>query len=124
MGLSEQRYDQLVRASQASRLMSLDREFAPDEEGAEVREVDFLADERAENPLGQNQREDLKRLILNGLSENERMVLILYYYEGMTMKEVGATLGMSESRISQIHSAVMDRLQYKLSGRQEEFLPM
>ena len=124
MGLSEQRYDQLVRASQASRLLSLDREFAPARDGAEVSEADFLADAGAESPLEQGQREDLKRVLLGGLSESERRILILYYYEGMTMKEVGATLGMSESRISQIHSAVMERLHYKLSGREEEFLPM
>jgi RNA polymerase sigma factor for flagellar operon FliA len=124
MGLSEQRYDALMRASQASRMLSLDREFAPAQDGAVDSGTHFPADRRAESPLDQKQREDLKQLVLVGLSESERMVLILYYYEEMTMKEVGATLGMSESRVSQIHSAVMERLQYKLSERKEEFLSM
>ncbi len=47
---------------------------------------------------------------LKKLPERERMVLTLYYYEELTFKEIGRTLGISESRVSQIHSAVISRL--------------
>ncbi len=55
-------------------------------------------------------RADLKKFIGRNLSRCERLVLYLYYYEDMTMKEIGAVLGKSESRVSQMHSLVLDRL--------------
>ncbi len=48
--------------------------------------------------------------ILKGLPERERMIVTLYYYEDLTFKEIGKTLGISESRVSQIHSEVISRL--------------
>ena len=51
---------------------------------------------------------------IDALPEKERMVLSLYYYEELTMKEVGAILGVNESRISQLHSKATLRLRSKL----------
>jgi RNA polymerase sigma factor for flagellar operon FliA len=51
---------------------------------------------------------------MDGLEERERQVLALYYAEELTMKEVGAVLGIGESRVSQIHSAVVSRLRARL----------
>ena len=51
------------------------------------------------------------RLVTKGLNRNERLIIILYYYEEMTMKEIGATLDLSESRVSQMHLASSQRLQ-------------
>src|SRR5258707_14862571 len=48
--------------------------------------------------------------------EKERMVLTLYYYEELTMKEIGLTLGVVESRVSQIHSSAVLRLRTALAG--------
>ena len=50
------------------------------------------------------------------LPERERMVLTLYYYEELTMREVGATLGVVESRVSQLHSSAMARLRVALGA--------
>jgi RNA polymerase sigma factor for flagellar operon FliA len=50
------------------------------------------------------------------LPEKERMVLTLYYYEELTMKEIGLTLGVVESRVSQIHSSAVVRLRAALAG--------
>ncbi len=54
------------------------------------------------------------------LPEKERMVLTLYYYEELTMKEIGLTLGVVESRVSQIHSAAVIRLRASLHGHAED----
>src|SRR3989304_4785814 len=54
------------------------------------------------------------RLVTKGLNRNERLIIILYYYEELTMKEIGATLDLSESRVSQMHSAIVHRLQGQL----------
>jgi RNA polymerase sigma factor for flagellar operon FliA len=51
---------------------------------------------------------------IDELPEKERMVLTLYYYEELTMKEIGLTLGVVESRVSQIHSSAVVRLRVSL----------
>jgi RNA polymerase sigma factor for flagellar operon FliA len=62
---------------------------------------DGLADQRAASPLSQVERADLKRFLIERLDRQERLIIILYYFESMTMLEVAKTLGISESRISQ-----------------------
>ena len=52
---------------------------------------------------------------IDDLPEKERMVLTLYYYEELTMKEIGLTLGVVESRVSQIHSSAAVRLRKRLA---------
>ena len=53
---------------------------------------------------------------IDDLPERERLVLTLYYYEELTMKEIGLTLGVVESRVSQIHSAAVLRLRVALAA--------
>jgi RNA polymerase sigma factor for flagellar operon FliA len=55
------------------------------------------------------------------LNRNERLIIILYYYEELTMKEIGQTLNLSESRVSQMHSSLVQRLQGQLGSRRVEF---
>ena len=66
-------------------------------------------------------KRDLKLLITKGLSRAERLIVILYYYEEMTMKEIGITLDLSESRVSQMHSSILARLQAQMQYRTKEF---
>ena len=61
------------------------------------------------------------RLVTKGLNRNEQLIMILYYYEEMTMKEVGMTLDLSESRVSQMHNSIVERLQAQLEERRPEF---
>ena len=54
--------------------------------------------------------------ITRGLNREERLVLILYYYEGLTMSEIGLVLDLSESRVSQIHKDVLLRLRARFGA--------
>jgi len=123
MGLSEDEYEKLLRDAHAVGVISLNRHFQDNDSSREMREMDILADTRARSPLGRVHHEDLKSLVTRGLSKNERLILILYYWEEMTMKEIGATLDLSESRVSQMHSAILDRLRQNLEGRRDDFHP-
>lgn len=65
----------------------------------------------------QYEKRELKEImtrLIKGLPENERLVVTLYYYEEMTMKEIAMTLGVTEPRVSQIHSKVLSKLRGKL----------
>ena len=85
-------------------------------------ELDVIEDKRGRDPVNEIQRKDLKDLITRGLSRAERLILILYYYEEMTMKEIGVTLDLSESRVSQMHSSVLARLKEQLAARRKELI--
>jgi RNA polymerase sigma factor for flagellar operon FliA len=56
------------------------------------------------------------------MTRAEKLILFLYYYEEMTMKEIGETLDLSESRVSQMHSSIIDRLKAQLNSRKKEFV--
>jgi RNA polymerase sigma factor for flagellar operon FliA len=98
-------------------VVSLSRKWFETDSNKDVREIDVLEDIRQVNPLTAAQRHDLKDLITRGLSRAERLIVILYYYEQMTMKEIGVTLDLSESRVSQMHSSILARLKAQLQTR-------
>ena len=85
---------------------------ADDEAGARAGGVnlDALADEDSVDPLAEAQRSDLREFITKGLSATERQVIMLYYYENFSFREIGEALDFCESRVSQIHQAVLKRL--------------
>ncbi|MFI2752758.1 RNA polymerase sigma factor WhiG [Cellulomonas sp. P22] len=80
--------------------------------------IDTLGDDRAQDPAGSFEAQETKFLLaraIEQLGEREKIVLVLYYYEGMTLAEIGRVLGVTESRISQMHTAAMLRLRAKLT---------
>jgi len=112
-------YDRMAKDAHAIGMVSLSRKLFEGEGGQDVTEVDVLEDRRALDPIRETQRRDLKQLISTALSRAERLILILYYYEQMTMKEVGAALDLSESRVSQMHSSILARLRPQIRGQGE-----
>ena len=120
MKISLQEFRKINKDSSAASVVSLSRKWYETDSSKDVREIDVLEDRSSENPYRAAQRRDLKELITRGLSRAERLIVVLYYFEEMTMKEIGETLDLSESRVSQMHSAIMERLRVQLEQRQKE----
>ena len=113
--------EKMIVEASAVNLISLNKKWYETDSYKDVREIDILEDKRGEDPTRRIQKKDLMRLVTKGLSRNERLIIILYYYEELTMKEIGATLDLSESRVSQMHSSIVQRLQGQLRRRRPEF---
>ncbi|HNO77935.1 MAG TPA: FliA/WhiG family RNA polymerase sigma factor [Phycisphaerae bacterium] len=120
LGVSKSELAKIVRDATAVSQISLSRKHFETDSSRDVCEIDVLEDKRGRNPVAEVQKRDLKSLITRGLTRAERLILILYYYEEMTMKEIGATLDLSESRVSQMHSAILNRLKSQLKNRERE----
>ena len=115
--LPDDEFERLVRDSKAVSLVSLSRKQYETDSCRDVREIDVLEDRRVTSPVDEAQKRDLRDLVTRGLTRAERLILILYYYEQMTMKEIGHTLDLSESRVSQMHSSILARLKTQLERK-------
>jgi len=73
-------------------------------------DFDRITADPDETPLRRFQRQDLKDAITRCLSQVERLIIIMYYYEQMSMKEIGKVLDLSESRVSQMHKGALIRI--------------
>ena len=120
MGLDRESFDKVNRDSRAVGLVSLARRAARNDRGAEFNETDVLGDAKQVNPLSAVQKQDLKETLTRGLSRSERLIVVLYYYEQMTMREIGKTLELSESRVSQMHTSILLRLRAQLQNQGAE----
>jgi RNA polymerase sigma factor FliA len=121
MQISTAELEKMMLDASAVNLISLNKKWYETDSYKDVREIDILEDKKGEDPTRRIQKNDLMRLVTKGLNRNERLIIILYYYEELTMKEIGATLDLSESRVSQMHSSIMQRLQNQLGRRRPEF---
>jgi len=114
MGMELEELQQLVGELRSLELGSLNAEHSKDEDDEELEYVPASAEE---DPLFLClAAESRQRLIdaIEELPEKERLVLTLYYFEELTMREIGLTLGVVESRVSQIHSGAVRRLRAAL----------
>jgi RNA polymerase sigma factor for flagellar operon FliA len=107
----------------AATMMSLSRKTSEgSEEGEEGGQLHAIEDTKAPDPAREAQRRFLQQMLTKGLSRAERLVVTLYYYEEMTMREIGQTLDLSESRVSQMHTEILKRLRQVTKDRHESEL--
>ncbi len=109
---TEEQVEACISQIQTAQILSLD-DYVPSSERQEVRKLDTIADSRTLTPESeaelQERQERLVEAIL-GLAEQQQKVLNLYYYEELTLKEIGAVLEVSESRVCQVHGAALKEL--------------
>ncbi len=111
LGISLDEYHRILQDASGCRMFSFDD---PDVVGDAA---DELASEQQDEPLTNLQNENFQRALaqsISGLPERERMVMSLYYDQEMNLREIGAVLGVSESRVCQIHGQALIRLRSRM----------
>jgi RNA polymerase sigma factor for flagellar operon FliA len=121
MQIPTEEFERLKAEASAVNLVSLNKKWYETDSYKDVREIDILEDNKGIDPTNGIQKRDLMKLVTKGHNRTERLIIILYYYEELTMKEIGNTLGLSESRVSQMHSSIVARLKDQLRQRRPEF---
>lgn len=123
LGLTQDAYTELLDRVRPAILISLNADAeSQDEEALPISER--IADERAETSFEIAKRNEFHSLLekaITDLPEQEKRVLVLYYYEELMLKEIGKIIGVSESRVSQIHTKAILKLRGKLKAFAAEF---
>jgi RNA polymerase sigma factor for flagellar operon FliA len=111
MGISASEYSQIMADASRSRVLSLDESDDEDGPGFEV------SDEQAGTPASRHEEEGRRIALaeaIEGLPERDKLLMSLYYDEELNLKEIGAVLGVSESRVCQLHGQALTRLRARL----------
>lgn len=117
-GVTLHEFLRLLEEVRGTVLLSLDQSMQVDDDHDLAGLADVIEDKSAVNKLDELEDDESRQKLLdliNALSEQERLVVALYYYEEMTLKEIGMALQISESRVSQIHTKAILRLKGRLS---------
>ena len=102
----------------AKTIFSLSEKWDDGDDDKELEKVEILADRKSSNPVDTIQQRDALDMITCSLTKKERLIILMYYYEGLTMREIGEIMELTESRVCQIHSNVMARLKAQLDRAQ------
>ena len=112
-------HESLVRISNSS-VVALDELWSvSDSSGDQVSLLDTIQDESAADPAQEMDLTDMKDRLADSIArlpEREKLVVALYYYENLTLREIGEVLGVTESRVSQLHTKAVLRLKSRLQG--------
>lgn len=126
LGLTIPQYEALLAEVAGVALLSLEEAwFGPEEGEGGVKTAETIADQLARDPVRELQERETQRLLaeaIDRLPERERTVVALYYYEGLTIREIGEVLGVTSSRVSQLHTKAILRLRGRLGRIRDDLL--
>ena len=114
LGLEKEKVDQIL--SEDTSITSIYDKRGTSEESLEI--IDTIQDTKRLNPQEEMEEKDVKKELeqaLKKLPERERMIMVLYYHENMTLKEIGEAIEVSESRVCQLHAQAIMKLKNILS---------
>ncbi|MDN5293821.1 MAG: polymerase sigma factor FliA [Eubacteriales bacterium] len=124
LGLTKKQFYNLLRKASAACLVSLDDLLQGDKHGDnKTRLLDWIEDSSSPDPIAFLELKEQQRILaeaINRLPEKEKTVIALYYYEGLTLKEIGRVLGVSESRVSQLHTRAILRMRGYLNRKRKK----
>ena len=119
MGMSLDQYNQMMLKVSGTSMLSLNDVWYTGEDNDKISIVESIEAPNSLRPDAIAEKDEMRRVIveaINDLPEKEKKVLVLYYYEDLTLKEIGKVLDVTESRISQLHTKAISRLRGKLTN--------
>jgi RNA polymerase sigma factor for flagellar operon FliA len=122
MGISEQELQAVFNQISFVGLVALDEMLSGGERGEATTLGDTIPD-KGEGPVAAYEVEEMKQILasaINRLGDREKIVLTLYYYEGLTLAEIGEVLGVTESRVCQIHTKAVFQLRSRMAQPERE----
>lgn len=114
LGVTLDQYGEMKEASSARTIFSLSEKWDERDDEDSVRKIEVIEDKNGVDPSESLGQKDILHAITRTLSRKEKLIVIMYYYEGLTMREIGDILSLTESRVCQIHSNVMSKLKVQL----------
>ncbi len=121
LNVDAEEFRRMHRDAATVSMVSLSRKWNASDSSRDTAEVDLIRDPAQVNPLSALERLNVRSVLLHGMSRSERLIVMLYYFENLTMREIGAALDLSESRVSQMHKSIMDRLKAQVMAHADEF---
>ena len=122
MGMTLTELQATEQEANAKTIFSLSEKWDDGDDDKEMEKVEILADKKGQDPLLNIHQKDLLDVITRNLTKKERLIVIMYYYEGLTMREIGEIMQLTESRVCQIHSNVISRLKERISRRSQTMM--
>jgi RNA polymerase sigma factor FliA len=119
IGISGEELDESLTDISRSSIAALDELWSVSDAGDQVSLIDTIEDPTGARPAEALDETETKELLADAISrlpEREKLVITLYYYEELTLREIGDVLGVTESRVSQLHTKAVLRLKSRLSG--------
>ena len=120
LGISQDELDESLANISRTSIAALDELWTVSSAGDQVALIDTIEDAHGPRPDAALDASELKEAVgeaISRLPEREKLVITLYYYEELTLREIGDVLGVTESRVSQLHTKAILRLKSRLSGK-------
>ncbi len=114
MEISMQELSELKVEASPKAMFSLSEKLDDTNDDRDMEKVEILEDKKGCDPVQTLHQQDVLDVITSNLTKKERLIIIMYYYEGLTMREIGDIMSLTESRVCQIHSNIMGRLKTQL----------
>jgi RNA polymerase sigma factor for flagellar operon FliA len=122
LGIGLEELHEVITQISLVSVMALEEVVGGDEKGEQRSLLDTLADAATSDPTAGLEGQEMRGLLsaaINSLSEREKIVITLYYFEGLTLSEIGDILGVTESRVCQIHTKAVGVLRNNLVDRED-----
>jgi RNA polymerase sigma factor for flagellar operon FliA len=123
LGVSGDELEDSLREISRTSIAALDELWSPSGGGDQIALIDTIEDGSGPDPESSLELTEIKEALAEAISvlpEREKLVVTLYYYEELTLREIGEVLGVTESRVSQLHTKAILRLKAHLAGAQRE----
>lgn len=120
--MSIEEYSVLCRESSPKAIYSLNEKWDEQQNNDPMEKMELVEDKNSSDPVEYLNQKDILMTITRSLSRKEKLIIIMYYYEGLTMKEIGNILNLTESRVCQIHSNIVSKLKVQLDKVKKKLL--